>query len=75
MGKISQMNFAFICFNNIFFVVLFPFEYQSVLIKFHFHKFTEDEYNKIISILICCNWRFVFKFVLIFFLGKHLLGI
>ena len=63
MGKISQMIFAFICFNNIFFVVLFPFEYHSVLIKFHFHKFTEDEYNKIISILICCIRIFVFNFV------------
>ena len=63
MGKVSPMNFVFICFNNIFFVVLFPFQYQSVLIKFIFQKFTEDEYNKIISFLIRCIWRFVFNFV------------
>ena len=54
MGKVSPMNFVFICFNNIFFVVLFSFQYQSVLIKFNFQKFTEDEYDKIISFLICC---------------------
>ena len=54
MGKVSPMNFVFICFNDIFFVVLFPFQCQSDLIKFNFQKFTEDEYNKIISILICC---------------------
>ena len=63
MGKVSPMNFVFICFNNIFFVVLFPFQCQSVLIKFNFQKFTEDEYNNIISFLICCIWRFVFNFV------------
>ena len=51
MGKVSPMNFVFICFNNIFFVVLFPFQCQSVLIKFNFQKFTEDEYNKIIAFL------------------------
>ena len=62
MGKVSPMNFVFICFN-IFFVVLLPFQYQSILIKFNFQKFTEDEYNKIISFLICCIWRFVFNFV------------
>ena len=43
MGKVSPINFVFICFNNIFFVVLFPFQYLSVLIKFNFQKFTEDE--------------------------------
>ena len=52
MGKVSPMNFVFICFNNIFFVVLFPFQYQSVLIILDFQKFLEDEYNKIISFLI-----------------------
>ena len=72
MVKVSPMNFVFICFNNIFFVVLFPFQYQLVLIKFNFQKFTEDEYNKIISFLICYIWRFVFNFV---FLFEHLLGI
>ena len=59
MGKVSPMNFVFICFNNIFLVVLFPFQYQSVLIKFNFQKFTEEEYPKIISFLICCIWRIV----------------
>ena len=63
MGKVSPMNFVFICFNNIFFVVLFPFQYHLVLIKFYFQKFIEDEYNKIISFLICCIWRFVLNFV------------
>ena len=57
------MNFLFICFNDIFFVVLFPFQCQSVLIKFNFQNFTEDEYNIIISFFICCIWRFVIDFV------------
>ena len=51
--------------------MLFTFEYQSVLLKFHFHKFSEDEYNKILSILISCIWRFVFNFVIFFSLGKR----
>ena len=54
MNKVSPMNFVYICFNSIFFVVLFPFQYQSGLIKFNFQKFTEGEYIKIISFLICC---------------------
>ena len=63
--------FQHLCFENIFFVVLFTFEYQSVLLKFHSHKFSEDEYNKILSILISCIWRFVFNFVIFFSLGKR----
>ena len=63
MGKVSPMNFLFICFNNIFFVVLFPFQKQSDFIKFNIQKFTEDDYNKIISFFICCIWRFVINFV------------
>ena len=52
MGKVSPMSFLFIYFNEIFFVVLFPFQYQFVLIKFNFQKFTEHECDKIISILM-----------------------
>ena len=47
-------KFQHLCFENTFFVVHFTFKYQSVLLKFDYHKFSEDEYNKILSMLINC---------------------
>ena len=59
--QVSTLNLDF----NIY--VLRIYSLLCFLLKFDFHKFSEDEYNKILSILTSCIWRFVFNFVIFFF--------